>query len=161
MCSISCTFVFSISISIFILNLPTCGAQKLSKISQIDINSNVTCSVNISDGVEYLVTCTDNSPNLNENKIKCCAITESLRGLSYEWGSCHLRNNYLKDNINVISTNSTNMCQLKLSLISKDEQLKGNVNFLIHFLRIIDTYCSSFKVFLFFRLWKLLHSGLG
>ena len=94
MCSISCTFVFSISINIFILNLPTCGAQKLSKISQIDINSNVTCSVNISDGVEYLVTCTDNSPNLNENKIKCCAITESMSGLSYEWGTCHLRNDY-------------------------------------------------------------------
>ena len=152
MFSISCTFVFSISISIFILNLPTCGAQKLSKISQIDINSNVTCSVNITDGVEYLVTCTDNSPNPKENKIKCCAITESLRGLSYEWGTCHLRDDYLKDNINVISTSepTTNMCQLKLSLLSKDEQLKGNINYLIHFLRIIDTYCPSFKAFLLF-----------
>ena len=127
MCSISCTFVFSISISIFILNQPTCGAQKLLKINQIDINSNVTCSVNISDGVEYLVTCTDNSPNLNENKIKCCAITESLRGLTYEWGTCHLRNDHLKDNINVISTSepSTYMCQLKLSLLSADAKLKG------------------------------------
>ena len=141
MCSLSCTIAFSMSISIFILNLPTYGAQKLLKINQVDINSNVTCSVNITDGVEYLVTCTDNSPNPNENKIKCCAITESLRGLSYAWGTCHGRNDYLKDNIIVISTSepTTNMCQLKLSLISKDKQLKGNVNYLKHFLIIIDT----------------------
>ena len=122
------------------MNLHICGASKFLKINKIDINPNVTCSVNITDGVEYLVTCIDNFPNPNE--IKCCAITESLRGLSYEWGTCHLRNDYLKDNINVISTSepTTNMCQLKLSLLSKDEQLKGNINYLIHFLRIIDTY---------------------
>ena len=81
MCSISCTFAFSISISIFILNLPAYGAQKLLKINQVDINSNVTCSVDITEGVEYLVTCTDNSPNPNGSKIKCCAITESLKSL--------------------------------------------------------------------------------
>ena len=95
---------------------------------KIYINSNVTCSVNITDGVEYLVTCTDNSSNPNENEIKCCAITESLRGLSYEWGTaCHLRYDNLKDNINVISTSepTTNMCQLKLSLLSADAKLKG------------------------------------
>ena len=152
MTSISCIYAFSIFISIFILILPTCGAEKPFKINQIDINHNVACNVVITDGVEYLVTCTDNSPNPNENKIKCCAITESMSGLSYEWGTCHLRDNYLKDNINVISTSepTTNMCQLKLSLLSKDEQLKGNINYLIHFLRIIDTYCPSFKAFLFF-----------
>ena len=129
MSSISCTNAFSIFISIFILILPTCGAEKPLKINQIDINPNITCRVNITEGVEYQVTCTDNSPNPNENKIKCCAITESLRGLSYEWGTCHLRDNYLKDNINVISTEATTyMCQLKLILLSKDEQLKGNIN---------------------------------
>ena len=98
---------------------------------KIYINTNVTCSVNITDEVEYLVKCTDNSPNLNENKIKCCAITESLRGLSYEWGTCHLRNDNLKDNINVISTSepTTDMCQLKLSLLSADAKLKGKVTF--------------------------------
>ena len=134
MCSLSCTIAFSMSISIFILNLPTYVAQKSLKINQVDINSNVTCSVNISDGVEYLVTCTDNSPNPNDNKIRCCAITESLWGLSYEWGTCHLRNDNLKDNINVISTSepTTNMCQLKLSLLSgvrfsADAILKGKV----------------------------------
>ena len=134
MCSLSCTIAFSMSISIFILNLPTYGAQKLLKINQVDINSNVTCSVDITEGVEYLVTCTDNSPNPNENKIKCCAITESLSSLSYEWGTCHLRNDNLKDNINVISTSepTTNMCQLKLSLLSgvrfsADAILKGKV----------------------------------
>ena len=135
MCSLSCTIAFSMSISIFILNLPTYGAQKLLKINQVDINSNVTCSVDITEGVEYLVTCTDNSPNPNENKIKCCSISESMRGLSlsYEWGTCHRRLDHLKDNINVISTSepTTNMCQLKLSLTSKDGQLKGNVNYLI------------------------------
>ena len=129
MCSTSCKFVFSLSISIFIFNLPTCGAHKLLEINQIDINPNITCSVNITDGVKYLVTCTDNSPNLKENKIKCCAITESLSNLSYEWGTCNLRNDYLKDNINVISTSeaTTNMCQLKLSLLSDDEKLKGKI----------------------------------
>ena len=123
MSSISCIYAFSIFISIFILILPTCGAE-------IDINHNVACNVVITDGVEYLVTCTDNSPNPNENKIKCCSISESMRGLSYEWGTCHRRLDHLKDNINVISTSepTTNMCQLKLSLISKDEQLKGNIN---------------------------------
>ena len=127
MSSISCIYAFYIFISIFILILPTCGAQKLYKINRIDIIQNVTCNVDITDGVEYLVTCTDNYPILNENKIKCCAITESLRNLSYEWGTCHLRNDYLKDNINVISTSepTTNMCQLKLSLLSADAQLKG------------------------------------
>ena len=112
--------------------MPICGALNMLKINHVDINFNVTCSVDITDGVEYLVTCTDNSPNPNENKIKCCAITESLRGLTYEWGTCHLRNDHLKDNINVISTSepSTNMCQLKLSLLSADAKLKGKVIFL-------------------------------
>ena len=152
MTSISCICAFSIFISIFILILPTCGAEKPLKINQIDINHNVACNVVITDGVEYLVTCTDNSPNPNENKIKCCSISESMRGLSYEWGTCHRRLDHLKDNINVISTSepTTNMCQLKLSLTSKNEHLKGNVNHLIHFLRIIDTYCPRFlKAFLF------------
>ena len=125
------------------MNLIPCGAMKMLKINQIDINSNVTCSVNITDGVEYLVTCTDDFPNPNENKIKCCAITESLRNLSYEWGTCHLRDDYLKDNINVISTTeaTTNMCQLKLSLLSADAQLKVKVFLTFHQL---DEYFPTF-----------------
>ena len=150
MTSISCICAFSIFISIFILILPTCGAEKPLKINQIDINHNVACNVVITDGVEYLVTCTDNSPNPNENKIKCCAITESLRGLTYEWGTCHLRDNYLKDNINVISISepTTEMCQLKLSLLSLD--VKGKINYLVHFLKFIDRGSSAYAVFLNF-----------
>ena len=93
-----------------------------------DINPNVSCNVKVIDRIDYLVTCEYNSVIQIEEKIDCCAIIESETNLSYEWGTCHLRNDPLRDDIFVLSIpeSTSTKCQIKMRLVSTATILKGN-----------------------------------